>query len=174
MPKVANVSFDEQPIELTLTSPFVVLMDPLVLDGLRDRCREMEGKPLDQKEVILRSIPGYMRIGVFVIDAFQPGTYKLAASGVEPSDGDGDACDVDSGAVVIVELDRLPDLARVFTWDRYDLALQSPIDDDSAWTQLSSDAGGTYWGLLNSVEGTAFNGDGSYRLSSQALVSARS
>ena len=167
MRRATNVSFDGRPIEIVLNSPFLVLLDPLVLDGLREDFESLASLQPAERAVRVRDLPGPMRIGVHDIKGFRPGGYRVAASDLEVFDDevpDSGVCDVDSAAIVVVDIGKLDELARILTWERYDFALQSPLEDDSRFLALVDELGGPCFGLLNPAEGTAFDGDGSYKL----------
>jgi hypothetical protein len=72
--------------------------------------------------------------------------------------------DIDTGSLVVVDLDHLGALARILPWERYDHALQSPNGDDSRFMEICDELGGAYFGIISSDASTPFQGDGTYRL----------
>ena len=80
---------------------------------------------------------------------------------------------MDSAAIVAVDINKLHELARILTWERYDFALQSPLGDDSRFLAMVDELGGPFFGLLNATDGTSFDGDGSYRIREGAPVWVR-
>lgn len=174
MPSARNVSFDGRPIEVAVTSPFLVLIDPAVLDGAREALQTLAGASEAEKAANARILASPMPIAVHRIAEFRPGFYRLSASDLEAVDDDArpdaNVCATDTGAIIVVDVNKLADVARVLTWERYDLALQSPLGDDSAFLALVDELGGPFFGLLSSAEDTPFKGDGCYRLRSGAPV----
>src|SRR5208283_2800934 len=44
--------------------------------------------------------------------------------------------DIDTGTLIVVDLDHLGALAKILPWERYDRALQSPTGDDSPFNEI--------------------------------------
>lgn len=176
MRRPTNISFDGRPIEIVVNSAYLVLLDPLVLDGLRANLQSLAGCRPAERAGMLRNLPGPMRIGVHEITGFRPGNYRLAASDLEAFDednvSDDGVCDVDSGAIIIADIGKLDAIATILTRERYDYLLRSPLEDDSRYLALIDELGGPYFGLLNPADGTAFNGDGSYKLREGSPITA--
>ncbi len=108
-----------------------------------------------------------MKVGFHRIENFVPGTYQIANDDLEVVDGDqGDvgAFDIDSGTLILVDLNYLARLAQILTWEKYDRTLQSPADDDSCWLRFIDELGGPFFGILWSDIDTRFRGDGTYRI----------
>jgi len=198
MSQCSNVSFDGQPIEFLVSVPFIVLIDPLVLDGWS---KDFESLPsaLAGRIEFIQSLPTSMRVGVQEIIGFRPGLYRLGPEDFkevwsddpdaddEDVDIDGDLSDddvdrltlegraaddrifdIDTGSLIVVDLDHLGLLARVLPWERYDHALQSPKGDDSRFNEVCEELGGAYFGIISADAGTPFQGDGTYRLRKSA------
>ena len=55
--RASNVSFNGDPVDVELTSPYVVLIDPLALDGLRDRLQRVSQCPRSSSGAYSRSCP---------------------------------------------------------------------------------------------------------------------
>lgn len=160
-----NFAFDQRPAQLDLTSPVIVLLDPLALDGLSAELQRVSAAPAAQQRRLLKDLQTTLRIGIHELSDFRPGTFELGAGDFESaSDGDGGAFDVDSGTVVVIDLPYLGRVAAVLTWDRYDALLQAPVDDDTALNQLVADVGGSCFALIAASADSSFDGDGAFRV----------
>jgi hypothetical protein len=159
-------------LELDLESDLLILIDPLALDGLKgDFDSELVARiEADVQQVT--TIP-FLRVGVHRIPDFVPGRFRLAPGALLEGGEDDDprVFEVDSGTVVVVELRRLPEVAQVLTWDRYDWYLQSPVGDSSRWEEIVAEVGTLYFALLDDDE--TFDGDGRYRLRPDAFIPLR-
>jgi hypothetical protein len=167
MDKALNVRFDHQPIAFQLSSPYLIALDPLVLDGISGSLRKIGNDSLSQTRLGLAALNPMLKIGVIEVAPFQPGFYSLGMDDLEllmVTGSEPDVFEVDTGAVVFVDLTYLIRLATAFTWERYDLGLQSPIGDSSAWLKLTEQVGGPYFGILFADADSSFSGDGTYRL----------
>ena len=184
MSQYSNVSLGGQPIEFLVSAPFIVLIDPLVLDGWRTDFQSLPSGLEDRIEFIL-SLPTSMHVGVQEIAGFKPGLYRLSPEDFEEGwsddpdggdeDGDIDAeesddevdwvdfggnavddriFDIDTGSLIVVDLDHLGALARILPWERYDHALQSPKGDYSRFTEICDELGGAFFGIISSNDGT--------------------
>ena len=165
-------------VDVVVESGVVVLIDPLVLDGLRPRLDVDVASRIkaDPREIL--SLPGPMRVGVYRLDAFTPGVHRLSRADFQSVDGeetddDPATVDVDSGALIAVDVIYLPRLAQVLTWERYDWYLRSPVGDNSRWDELVREVGVTF-GLLNGDAESPFPGDGRYQLRPSALKPSNS
>jgi hypothetical protein len=194
MGRYSNVSFDGQPIEFLVNAPFIVLIDPLVLDGWSKDFQSLPSELEDRIEVIL-ALPTSMQVGVQEIMGFRPGLYRLSPQDFEEAwrdhsdaddedgriedDGSDDDLerltfavhvavdrifDIETGSLIVVDLDHLGALARILPWERYDHALQSPRGDDSRFNEVCDELGGAFFGIIASAASTPFRGDGTYRL----------
>jgi hypothetical protein len=161
-----TVSFNGESVELQLTFPYMVLIDPLALDGLRDELQQISGGAPEQQRRALQGLQSPLRIGLHEITSFRPGLFRVSLDDFEKASKSADprAVDVDSGSVVLADLPHLSRLAEVMTWERYDLALQSPVGDDTAFLAIQSEVGGPFFALISASADAAFDGDGAFRL----------
>jgi hypothetical protein len=162
-----HVSFDGSPVRMYLSSPFLVLVDPLTLCGLTPELLRLRSLPLTDRPAALTRLSTTLRIGVHEVQDFRAGTIELRPADLERAAGSGSdsrVVDVDSGSIVFVDLAYLPDVAAAFTWERYDRALRAPRDDFSAFTAMLPNPQRPAFALLSGTVGTAFAGDGTYRL----------
>ena len=162
-----NASFDGRPITLHLESNHIVLIDPLALDGLSGELEAIGAAERDEQLARLAALSRHgLRIGVHSTDA-APGTYEIGLDAFEPS-GPNElhpgTFDVESGAVVLIDLAALSAVARAFSWERYDTMLQSPVGDDSLLEELNNEVGGPRFAIFSADSGSPFTGDGSFRL----------
>lgn len=166
----SNWCFVSEPTIFYLESKYLVLIDPLVLDGLAEKLADLpDQQSTNPKESIAPlSRPNYpMRIGLHEIDDFQPGHYQLGLNdfiAVDPDEADSEVVDVDSGTIIAIDFTYLASLAKVLTWEQYDLALQSPIGDNSAFIEINNEVGGPFYAVLSGEISYSFRGDGSYKL----------
>jgi hypothetical protein len=162
-----NVAGGDKPTVFRLSSPDLVALDPLVLDALSDELRRIGDSPAEERRERLAGVVGPLKIGLLRVAAFAPGVYQIACDDLQrlPDAGsEADTFEVDTGAVVFIDLAYLAPLAAALTWDRYDQALQGPVGDDGAWLALCDEIGGPYFGVLFADADRAFSGDGAYRL----------
>jgi hypothetical protein len=166
--RTMNASFDGQPARLTLRSGRLLCIDPLALDGLRDQLTELaQVTPSEQQEVVLALGAQGLKVGLLDIPSFQPGTFELdveSFEGVDPGGADPSVFEVDSGAVVVIDVAALDAVARTLTWNRYDALLQTAPGDDSALEALNRDVGGPWFAILSADANSSFSGDGAFRL----------
>jgi len=93
------------PPQLYMQSNCLVLIDPLVLDGLADQLSSLPSPDhIDPVDSIAKfAVPHYtMRIAVYKIDDFRPGYYSLSRNdfvSVSYEDPDIKVVDVDSGTI---------------------------------------------------------------------------
>jgi hypothetical protein len=166
-----NVSDGRRAIEFQMSSSLLVLIDPLVLDGLSVQLQRLLPSELAAKPELIRTLPGPMKVGLHRVEDFVPGTYRIANNDVEvvnPDQIDERAFDIDSGTLILADLSYLSRLAQILTWEKYDGALQSPAGDDSSWLRLTEEVGGPFFGILWGDVDTPFQGDGTYRIKSRA------
>jgi len=166
---VKNVSESRGPIEFQMSSPLLIAIDPLVLDGISAELQALPPSKLAATPEMIRALHGPMKLGIHRIEDFIPGKYRIANDDLEPVNGDQEdvgVFDIDTGTLILVDLAYLAGLARILTWERYDDALQS--DDDSCWLSVVEELGGPFFGLLCGDISTLFKGDGSYRIRSGA------
>jgi hypothetical protein len=165
-PSAPIVSFNGESVEVQLTSPYLVLIDPLALDGLRTELQETAAVAPEEQRRILRAMQSPLRIGVHEIMNFRPGRFRVSPNDFQKasSSADSGVVDVDTGSVVLADLPHLARLAEIMTWDRYDQALQSPVGDDSAFLSIQAELGGLYFALISASADAEFDGDGAFRL----------
>jgi hypothetical protein len=158
-------------VQLQLSCAYLALVDPMALDGFRDELQELEGHSALEQRALLAGMVPPLRIGVHEIANFRPGLYRVALTDficVKGSAEDAGVVDVDSGTIVLTDLAHLARVARSFTWDRYDLALQAPPEDDVIFREIEAEVGGPFFALLMGAAGTPFDGDGAFRLRNTA------
>jgi len=192
--RCSNVSFDGQPIEFLVSAPFIALVDPLVLDGwsrdFQNLPSELDGRiefilslPTSM-HVGLQEIVGF-RPGLYRLshedfeeawsDDPDADEEDEPIEDEEPDDevdranfvghaADDRMFDIETGSLIVVDLDHLGALARILPWERYDHALQSPKGDDSKLKEMSDELGGAFFGIISADASTPFQGDGTYRL----------
>jgi hypothetical protein len=150
-------------VDLEVTSPWLVLIDPLALDLSQRALQALEELPETAQRQRLAAASPHLRIGVHEIDGFTPGRYRIDADDLVPTAEQGsDIVDVDSGAIVMTGLDRLPKLAAVLTWERYDASLRA--NGEAVLRQVRAALGGPRFALLSGDASRPFAGDGAYRL----------
>jgi hypothetical protein len=164
-----NVSDSRGPIELQMSSPFLISIDPLVLDGISAELQRLSPSEVAATPELIRALHGPMKVGIHRIEDFVRGKYRIANDDLEPISSDQEdvrAFDIDSGTLILVDLAHLASLAKILTWESYDDALQS--DDDSCWLSFVDELGGPFFGVLSGDISTPFQGDGTYRIRSGA------
>jgi hypothetical protein len=166
MQTVRNFSFRGEPIEFELSCPYIVLIDPLALDGVSAELRTVSELPPSEMQERIRDLSGGLRIGLTQVSSFRKGRYRLGNEDLEEDDDETDSSifDIDSGTVCVINLDHLGATAKSITWNRYDAFLRSQVGDNSIWIEMMSEIGGPFFGMLNGDVSTPFRGDGSYRL----------
>ena len=168
-----SASFDGRPAHVTLRSGRVLCLDPLALDGLQAKLIELsQASPNVQWELARALGASGLKIGLLDIPGFQPGTYELdvdSFESVDPKVADPSVFEIDSGAVVVIDLLALAPVARTLTWARYDALLRASPDDDSALEALNHDGGGPWFAILSADADSGFSGDGAFRLRPASL-----
>jgi hypothetical protein len=165
--QISNSSFDSRPVRMELTSDRLLLIDPLALDGLAGDLAVLGSVERASFSSALAGLPGHLRIGVHVLEDFSPGTYELALDAFEAvanEEGDPEVFDIDTGTVVVIDLSLLAEVAKAFTWDKYDEMLQAPLGDDSGMDELNRDVGRAGFAIISADADTPFSGDGSFRI----------
>jgi hypothetical protein len=165
-----------------MDSPLLAFLDPLFLDLIRDSLPP-DGH-LDFGTLLERVTAKFAAMSCYTVEDFRPGFYTLDPHdiqkfGNEEDDfdyGEGEQAEtepvdeaksypfaaVDSGALIVADVSRLPKLATLFTWEQYDLGLQ----DDAVFTNIIEALGGPYFALIHGgcMPGMAFDGGGIYTL----------
>lgn len=155
-----------EPLSLFLQSRFLVLVDPLALDRLRDPLQALSSLCEAHQIERLGQLTTTLRIGMREIDGFTPGSYRLGPGDIQPARRKGrDVVDVDSGAIVVTGLDSLPAVAKTLTWKRYDALLGVEAD---ATARFLAKVVGPRFAVLQADADRPFSGDGSYRLARRA------
>jgi hypothetical protein len=129
--ELANVSLAEKSATFQLSSPTLVLIDPLALDGVSEAVAQIGEAPPSERAGLIPGLPGHLKTGLHTVENFRPGAYALDLDDFE--DG-GDAEDVgvfsiDSGTVVVIDMDHLADVARNFAWEAWDLVPQDDVSE---------------------------------------------
>ena len=170
-----------------MDSPFLLLVDPLALDWVRDQLAAIkETERINVGEVVSRINENTSVMACIEIDDFQPGTFRLDPRDIlkfgrdedgldyedvggelaEPEDGSPSypLVSVDSGALVAVDFAHLVQLAAFLSWERYDLTLRK--GGDQVFEEITKDMGGPYFALIHACAGREmeFDGDGLYTL----------
>lgn len=157
-----------EPLVLLLQSRFVVLVDPLTLDLLRDPLQALSSLCETHQIERLEQLTTTLRIGVREIEGFAPGLYRVGPGDIEPARHKGrDIVDVDSGAIVVTGLDSLPAVAKDLTWERYNALLGVEAARTARWFAKVL---GSRFAILQADADRPFSGDGAYRLARRALT----
>ena len=162
-----NVSDGRRPIEFQMSSSLLVLIDPLVLNGLSVELQKLSPSEVAENPELIRALPGPMKVGLHRVEGLVPGTYRIANADLESADSndaDVGVFEIDTGTLILADLGYLPRHAQILTWERYDHALRSPAGDDSIWLRFVEELGGPFFGLLWGDIETPFQGDGTYRI----------
>lgn len=165
--QVKNTSFDNQPIEIKMDSRYLVLIDPLALDGLSEKLSSNPNPIATNPIELLAQYSEPLRIGMYEIPDFIPGDYQISSSDLtsaESDDKSSEIVDIDIGEMIVVDFSHLSDVAKNLAWEQYDLYLQSPVGDDTVILSIIEKIGGAYFGIISSDENTEFIGDGSYKI----------
>jgi len=163
-----NVSFSGRPARFDLQSNQIVLLDPIVLNGLASALVDIGVAPVNQQPEMLQALAerGPLRTGLHEVAGFRPGLYQVDRHSFQAAEGESDpgAFDVDSGAVVLVDLSLLGPVAQVVTWDRYDELLRAPLDDYSLLDKINAELGRPGFAVIGAEAASPFSGDGTFRL----------
>ena len=169
-----NSSFDGRAARIQLESRYVVLIDPLALDGLSDQLAQIGALPVSQQLPELQALAEHgLRIGVQEVEIAGPGLYQVGLDSFEAAgaaQSDPGVFDIDTGTVILIDLHALSAVARAFTWDRYDALLQAPPDDDSMLAAINDEVGGPRFAIVSADADSPFTGDGAFRLRASGLV----
>jgi hypothetical protein len=161
-------------VRFVLRSRVLVLLDYSAFDVHREALAAMG--PLDEaaRRRALDALTPAHAIRVRELAAFTPGLHRVRPADMEPADRRArDVVAVESGAVVLVDLETLPAVAAALTRERYD-ALSGNTDRGATALQLWERLGGPRFAVLQGRPRRAFSGRGRFRLRSGApvLVSA--
>ncbi|MBN1535084.1 MAG: hypothetical protein JW908_00010 [Anaerolineales bacterium] len=171
--KAKNISTGEQVIEMQMDSPYLVLIDLLVLDGISREFSLLTDPITSDPIEYLASLSGPLRIGLYEIPDFMPGNYRFSAGDLtifDPDEISPEIVDIDTGEMVLIDYSHLGAVAKHLTWDLFDRYLQAPDNDDSIIVSINNKLGGAYFGILGADPETEFDGDGSYMMKPGAGV----
>jgi hypothetical protein len=162
------------PVRLILRSRFLVLLDLAAFEVERTALAAMARLDEGGRLRALPALTPRLRIGVREISPFTPGLYRVTPGDIEPARGRRrDVVAMESGALVLVDLDALPAVAKALTRKRY-LALHGNTDRGTTAMRLWKSLGGPRFAVLTGRPRHAFTGHGRFRLRAAApvLVSA--
>jgi hypothetical protein len=172
--RLLNTVSADGPVRLILRSRFLVLLDLATFDREREALRAMAGMDDDARRRALGALTPARRIGMRELASFTPGLYRVEPADLEPAQGRArDILRVESGAIVLTDLEALPALAKALTRQRYD-ALAGNTDRGVTAQRLWKAFGGPRFAVLRGRPRRSFSGHGSFRLRTGApvLVSA--
>jgi len=179
---LTNVSLDGSPVQFRMDSPLLACFDPLALDMLRDLLPE--DATFDVAGLLERANANHPAMACYTIPEFRPGLFTLDPHDIKKfgdeeedfdySEGDqagGEAAwkapsfpfaGVDSGALIVADVGRLPRLVKLLSWEQYDLGLQ----DDAVFGKIVEELGGPYFAVIRGgcMPGMEFRGDGTYTI----------
>jgi hypothetical protein len=168
--RLLNTVSSDEPVRLILRSRFLVLLDLATFDQERSALQAMAGLDEGTRRRALDALAPTLRIGVREMAAFAPGLFRLGPADVEPARGRArDIVRVESGAVVVTDLEALPAVAKALTRKRYD-ALAGNTDRGATALRLWKAFGGPRFAVLQGRPRRAFSGHGSFRLRPGAPV----
>jgi hypothetical protein len=162
------------PVRLILRSPLLVLLDLATFEAERTALASMAPLDHDSRREALAALARSRRIGVREIEPFAPGLYRVAPADLEPARRPGrDVVDVESGAVVVADLDALPAVAKALTRTRYE-ALRGNTDQGATASRLWKAFDGPRFAVLPGRPRRPFTGHGRFQLrgGAPALISA--
>jgi hypothetical protein len=181
-----NVSFDGSPVQFRMESPLLACFDPLLLDMLGELLPR--GEPVNVARLLEDANANLPALACFEVPDFQPGLYSLdphdikkfgdddadfdfAKDDVATDDAVGTATypfvSVDSSALIFADVQQLPKLVGMLTWEQYDLGFQI----DSVFDEITKSMGGPFFAIIlgGSLPGMEFDGDGTYTLEVKRL-----
>ena len=169
-----NASFDGRPVRMQLASKYIVLIDPLALDGLSGQIAQIGALPVSEQLPKLKALAEHgLRVGVQEVETAGPGLYDIGLDSFEAAgatETDPHVFDIDTGTVVLIDIQALSAVARALTWDRYDAMLQAPLDDDSILAAINLEVGGPRFAIVSADAASPFTGDGAFRLKANGVV----
>jgi hypothetical protein len=181
-----NVSFDGSPVQILMDSPMLACFDPVTLDMLGDLLPP--GVPVDVPRLLERANANYSALACFTIPDFRPGLYSLDPHDIKKFGDEDDELDygdeevepasadsgpsylfaaVDSAALIVADIEQLPRLVRLLTWEQYDLSLRN--QGDAVIDNIVQALGGPYFavihgGCMPDMPEMEFDGDGIYTI----------
>ena len=167
-PQLNNSSFDGGLVFLRMESPLLVMMDPQLLDNLRDDLIGLDGQSLidiDRKVMafILSQEEGYARPGYLKITNFSPGPYRVVISQLVSIEIEGaipGSFVVDTGGLILLDSSHISQVAKHLDWETYD----GICGDDVTVESVVDAVGGPFFAIAH-----GFGGDGHYVLPSTAV-----
>jgi hypothetical protein len=142
------------------------------------------GTPLDIGRLLERMNLHHSAIACYTIPEFQPGLFTLDPHDIkkfgdeeedydygEAEEQDTEVGDkfssypwvgVDSGTLIVADVAHVRELAKLLTWEQYDLALQN----EEVFGQIIDALGGPFFALMHGscLPGMEFDGDGTYTI----------
>ena len=174
-----NISFGGEPVEFLTDSPHLIVFDPLALDILGEYSQEHPPESSGVLPVWAQRVHKNCLAGLYEIANFRPGRYRFDLRNMQVCNDVDDShpealklFSTDSGAFIIAGCFHLQALTACFNWEKYDLALRTPVGDYSGFLAVNEAIGGPYYALIECPgigSGTVFEGDGTYRLSEGAI-----
>jgi hypothetical protein len=171
-----NIAINRTAVEFLLETPYVVLVDPLLIEALLPRVTRLLSSPslptLPGLVTCLRKAHPCMSVGVYAVSGFQPGWYQLELTNILRAAADAaatDLVDVDSGTIVLADYAHLEAICTHLNWKAYDLALR--CRDDQEFFNIEKRIGGPFYAVASGCSGLGeFEGDGRYRIKPGSLV----
>jgi hypothetical protein len=182
---LTNVSFDGSPVQFRLDSPYLLGMDPLGLEMVRELTASLPIGGSENLAILLqRANANFPALSCYQVGDFQPGMYWLDPRDIRKFGDEDDNFDyeggeeaesdsanlpesfpfvsVDSGSLIFADFVHFARLVDLLTWEKYDLALQGK----EVFEEIIEALGGPYFTLIQSgcVPGMEFDGDGSYTI----------
>jgi hypothetical protein len=134
-------------------------------------------------ELLQRANASHPALACFTIPGFRPGLYTLDPHDIKKFGDEEEEFDyvdddvereppgiassypfaaVDSGALIVADVEQLPKLAGSLTREQYDLGLQ----DDAVFGKIVEALGGPYFAVIHGgrMPGMEFDGDGTYTI----------
>jgi hypothetical protein len=185
-----NISEDGTPVDILLDSPWLVCFDPLALDFIPTVIEELSAIGSIELSVFLDKMnANFSAMSCYLIPDFQEGWYAIDPKDInkfgdedddldyeEGLENEGESIDpatgfpwvgVDSGTLVFADYSYLPRLVKIFTWEKYDLALQ----DETVFDQIANALGGSHFAIIHGgcMPGMQFDGDGTYSIKANCV-----
>jgi hypothetical protein len=167
--RLLNTVSASGPVRVVLRSRFVAVLDLAAFDRHREALQAMARLDEDGRRRALVAMAPH-GVAVHEVTPFTPGLYRVRPADLEPARGRArDIVAVDSGAVVLADLDALPAVAGALTPTRYD-ALSGNTDRGATARSLWEAFGGPRFAVLQGRPRRAYTGRGRFRLRPGALV----
>lgn len=168
--RLLNTVSQRDAVRLLLRSRFLVLLDLATFHRHRAALQGLAGLEEPGRRSALNALTPARGIVVRELAAFTPGLYRVRPADLQPARGLArDIVEVESGAVVLADLETLPAVADALTQERYD-ALAGNTDRGATALQLWQAFAGPRFAVLRGGPRRAFSGHGKFRLRSGAPV----